>query len=362
MSDLHKLKIVHIAPTNLSGVPGELVRAERELGHESRLVTLFRDRRRYYEDICLELPFIDFSGTQWIKRLVSAPERQRVDNRLRIPQQIPLRWQPHGVLERLLVRMRDRLWRPKIQAAIRAHELEGFDVYQLDGGLDFTRQPHFIPAMRTAGRCIICCYTGSDLRTRGVIPEIDDVSCLNVSVEFDHRLLHPRLHHVFFPFDVRRFRPRDTTRSRRVLRIGHAPTSRAAKGSDEIIPVLQELSRKGRVEIALIERLPYDAAIALKGSCDLFVDQIGDLGYGINALEALAMGIPALSCLAPGFAEAYPDHPFVEVNAGNLMQELERLLDDGDYRRHLSLAGPQWVARHHDARAVVQQIHRLAGL
>ena len=83
-----KLKILHIAPTNTSGVPGELVRAERALGHESRLVTLFRDRRGYFEDICLNLAFIDFAGTRWIKRRVSAPERLRVDNRLRIPGEI----------------------------------------------------------------------------------------------------------------------------------------------------------------------------------------------------------------------------------------------------------------------------------
>jgi glycosyltransferase involved in cell wall biosynthesis len=216
--------------------------------------------------------------------------------------------------------------------------------------------------MKAAGRVIICCYTGSDLRTRGVIPEIDAISHVNVSVEFDHRLLHPRLHHVFFPFDSRRFRPRPNVFPDRPLRIGHAPTSRAAKGSDQIIPILEKLGRERDIEIVLIEGVPYDAAIAMKGSCDLFVDQIGDLGYGINSLEALAMGIPAASCLAPGFAEAYPDHPFVVIDQDNLLQTLGRLLDDRGLCRKLSEQGEAWVRQYHDAKAIVRKIHHLAGL
>jgi hypothetical protein len=359
---LTKLKILHIAPMNTSGVPGELVRAERALGHDSRLVTLFHDRRGYFEDICLNLAFIDFSGTRWVKKRVSSPARLQVDNRLRIPGQIPPVWQPHTASEQLLVRLRDRMWQPRIEAAIARHGLDTFDVYQLDGGLDFTRQPRFIPEMHRRGKKIICCYTGSDLRTRGVIPEIDALSDLNVSVEFDHQALHPRLTHVFFPFDCSRFRMRPEPPLNRKLRIGHAPTSWAAKGSDQILPELRRLSQERDIEIALIQGLRYETALAIKGSCDIFVDQIGDLGYGINSLESLAMAIPAASCLAPGFAAAYPDHPFVEIQAETLREALRRLIEEGELRRRLGREGREWVAANHDSRAVVRRIHQLAGL
>ncbi|MDZ7295595.1 MAG: glycosyltransferase, partial [candidate division KSB1 bacterium] len=99
-----------------------------------------------------------------------------------------------------------------------------------------------------------------------------------------------------------------------------------------------------------------------KAECDIFVDQLGDLGYGINSLEALAMGIPVCSCLAPGFAERYPDHPFVVVDAGNLRQELVRLINDAGLRQRLGAAGRAWVLRYHDSRRVAAHIHRLAGL
>ncbi|MBC7186762.1 MAG: glycosyltransferase [Calditrichaeota bacterium] len=355
------LRILHIAPFNTSDVPMTLVRAERAMGHYSRLVTLARDPRAFEEDICLELPFLDWWGTRLAKRLVADPRRLRVDNVARIPEHVPLTWRPRGPAEACLVRLRERLWAPAIRRAIRDHDLTNFDVYQLDGGLEFTRDGGFVAARKREGKRVICCYTGSDLRTRGVIPAIDRIADLTVSVEFDHLRLHPSIHHVFFPFEVERFQP---VRERRPgpLRIGHAPTSRKAKGSDIIIPVIASLAAEYGVEMVLIENLPYKEAIRRKADCDIFVDQLGDLGYGINSLEALAMGIPVCSCLAPGFAERYPDHPFVVVDATNLREQLVRLITSPGLRQQLGTAGRRWVKEHHDSRQVAARIHQLAGL
>ena len=228
--------ILHIAPMNTSGVPGQLVLAERQLGFTSRMVTLFRDRRSYFEDICLNLPFIDFVGTKWIKKYVSAPEKLAVTNLARVLGKIPVEWQPDSLAEKLLVYLRDLLWQPKIQRAISKFALDQFDVYQLDGGLDFYRHAGFIKQQKALGKKILCCYTGSDLRTRGVIPAIDAISDVNVSVEFDHLRLHPHIHHVFFPFDADKLQPKPGEAGEKI-RIGHAPTSWAAKGSEIIIPI-----------------------------------------------------------------------------------------------------------------------------
>jgi len=343
---------------NTSGVPGTWVQAERQLGYESRLVTLYRDRRNYFEDICLNLPFIDFGGTRWLKRRVSAPDKLRVDNRVRVPETIPPIWRPHGVLERWLVRLRDRLWLPRVLRAISEYGLDRYDFYQLDGGLDFTRQPLFIPRMKERGAAVICCYTGSDLRTRGVIPQIDRLADVNVTVEFDHLILHPRIHHVFFPFDASRFVPQKR-QAGGPLRIGHAPTRWAAKGSDLIVPIMNRLAATHNIEPVLIQNMPYQRAIELKAQCDIFIDQIGDLGYGINALEAIAMDIPTCTCLAAGFALKYPDHPFIEVGAANLQEQLILLIEDPERRQRIARSGRPWLERYHDPLRNVRQIHQL---
>lgn len=355
-------RILHIAPANTSGVPGQFVQAERRLGFDSRLVTLFNDRRGYFSDICLNLPFIDTSIVRHIKRFISDPDKLLINNLTRQADHIPVTWTPHSRLEALFVKLRDGLWAHRIDQAIRTYHLDRYEVIQLDGGLGLFRNASFVLNQKKRGCTIICCYTGSDLRARGVIPDIDAISDLNVTVEFDHLRLHPDIHHVPFPFDASLKRWHDHHKNTRPVCIGHAPTNRAAKGSDLIIPILRQLEREKNTETRLIENMPYAKALDVKQRCDVFVDQIGDLGYGINALEALAMGVPVLSCLADGFAERYPHHPFIQVNADNLYERLLSLIDDYQYRRELAEQGAEWVREIHDAVQVVKRIHKLAGI
>jgi glycosyltransferase involved in cell wall biosynthesis len=355
---MSKPRILHIAPANTSGVPGQFVQTERNMGFESRLVTLISDPRNYFQDICLNLPFIDFAPTRAIKKLVSNPNKLKIVNVAPKPENIPIVWKPHTSAERILVALRDNLWRRKIESVIQRYGLNNFDVFQLDGGLGLYRNASFVKQMHMAGKKIICCYTGSDLRTRGVIPQIDKISSTNVTVEFDHLQLHPNIHHVFFPFDSTTFSSL-VARYEQTIRIGHAPTNRGAKGSDIIIPILKKLEKELNIEVVLIEGMQYERALKEKASCDIFVDQIGDLGYGINSLEALAMGIPTCSCLAPGFAELYPDHPFVIIDANNLQEQLERLIQDPN-RRDIGVRGREWIVKNHDALSIVSKIHKLA--
>jgi hypothetical protein len=351
-------RILHLAPFNTSGVPITLVRAERESGFDSRLITLGRDPRGYEEDICLDLPFLDFFGTRWAKKLFSSPARLQVKNRRQTPTQIPPTWTPHSLPEKWLIKFRETVWQKKIAPAMKEIDFWNFDLYQLEGGLEFFRDGRTIRELKKRGKKVICLYTGSDLRTRGVIPQIDEAADLNLTLEFDHLALHPRLQHIFFPLDIRRFSPAPTSDDNRIV-IGHAPTNRAAKGSNMIIAVVKNLQNEFPIDLELIEGVSYHEALRRKSQCDIFIDQISDLGYGLNAIEALAMGICTCTSLAAGFAEKYPDHPFVEVNAENLRDNLKRLCQHSNERQRLRQYGREWVERMHDARQVVQRIHQL---
>jgi len=356
------LKILHVAPFNTSGVPITFVRAERALGHESRLVTLARDRRNYEEDICLSLPLIDFRGTRWIKKLVSHPSKLKVTNTIPEITGTPIQWRPNGLLEGYLVKFRERLWNSRIQRLFQEIDFWDFDIYQFDGGLEFFRDGRTVSELKSRGKKIICCYTGSDLRIRGVIPPVDERANLNVTLEIDHLQLHPNIKHVCFPFDLERVsvkkeRLKDSDKSG--VRIGHAPTNRAAKGSDVIIREIGKLQKKYDIQLDLIENVSYEESLRRKAECDLFVDQIGELGYGINSLEALAMETPACSCLAAGFEKQYPNHPFVVIDAGNIAERLTPLILDSQLRRDIGQKGKAWVLENHDSQSVVKQIHAL---
>lgn len=352
------MKILHIAPMNTAGVPIEFVRAERAMGIESRLITLSRSRLDYEEDICLELPLFDHWLIRLGKKLFSPKKRTAVNFQIDRPREIPPVWIPNR-MEHLLINLRERLWKSRIYSAIQKYKLLDFDVYQLDGGLGFFRDSSILQMLKARGKKIICCYTGSDLRVRGIVPAIDQISDLNISVEFDHQYLHPNLTHVPFPIDSERFSIQPKRKQDKLI-ISHAPTNRQAKGSDIIIPIVQQLEQEYPVELKLIENLPYAEALKQKAQSDIFIDQIGDLGYGISGLEALCMGIVTCSCVAPGFAEKYPDHPFIEISFGNLRAQLIHLIEDTEFRMQQAKAGHAWVKRIHSSQAVVRRIHQLA--
>ncbi len=353
-------RILHIAPFNTAGVPLELVRAEQALGFDSRLVTLSRSRQKFEEDICLDLPWLDHWSIRLAKQLFSPRSRMDVSHEVSIPKEIPRIWKPNRA-EDLLIHARERFWQDRIDAAIAKFHLLDFDVYQLDGGLEFFRDARIVRQLKSNGKKIICCYTGSDLRVRGVIPEIDALSDCNVSVEFDHQFLHPNLTHVPFPINPERFQRVDKPVSSK-LKISHAPTNRTAKGSDLIIPIVRQLEKEYPIQFILIENLPYQQAIKIKAQSDIFIDQIGDLGYGISGIEALCMGIPTCSCVAPGFEEVYPDHPFILIDKHNLRRQLIQLIENKSYRDSKADEGYEWVKRVHHSQAVVQKIHHLAGI
>lgn len=349
-------KILHIAVSNIAGVPLEFVRAERDLGYYSRLITFTPNPYGFGEDICLNLPLLSDSPLQFFKGLFGyrGPE---VANLRAKPTQIPPVWRPKNRLESWLFDLRDLIWKKKFMELSQKFDLFGFDVYQLDGGLGFTRRGKIIGELKQKGKKIVCCYLGSDLRSRGVIPEIDRISDLNLTVEFDHLNLHPNIHHIFFPFNPWKYEFRE--RRNRRLKICHSPSQRRAKGTEKIISTVRELERVYPVELVLIEDLLHNKAIELLSSCDIAIDQLGELGYGISSLETLSMGIPTCSCLLPDYESYIPDHPFINVNERNLREKLIELIEDENYRLQKGLEGRRWVERYHDSQKVVEEIHLL---
>jgi glycosyltransferase involved in cell wall biosynthesis len=355
------MRILHIAPFNTAGVPLTLVKAERELGHESRLITLGKSSQGREEDICLDLPFIDSWTTRWIKRMATPKSRRILMFDVEVPDQIPILWSAGSILEKGLIAFREWIWAKRIQQILKEIEINRFNMIELDGGLGFFRDGRIIRQFKSEGKKIICLYTGSDLRTRGVIPQIDAISDLNLTVEFDHLRFHPNIHYVPFPLNVSQFKIH-SEHGNQILQIGHAPTNRAAKGSDIIIPIVKELEKEFPVQLVLIEGMSYSEALEAKRSCDVFIDQIGNLGYGINSLEALAMGIPTCTSLAPDFEKAYPDHPFVEIREENLKEQIVRLIRNPGLQKRIGNKGRIWVKKVHNAKTVAQRIHHLTAL
>ena len=356
------LRILHIAPFNTAGVPIAFVRAERALGFESRLITFARNEFGFEEDLCLDLPFMNGRFFRSMRNRISgastraAPHAESEERSM----DIPLVWTPGSLLEAMLIGIRERIWQGRIEKLIEQLDFFNFDIYQFDGGLDFSRHGTYAKELHARGKKVVCCYLGSDLRKRGVIPEIDAVSSCNFTVEYDHLALHPDIHYLFFPFDPWRFTPQTSENGK--LRIFHSATNRAYKGTDHIIEVGRALESALDVEFIYMENTPHTELLAVKQQCDIMIDQItnlGGIGYGVSSLEALSMGMAVCTRLTPEYEAFIPDHPFVSVTPETLYNTLATLIQDTEKRQWHRQHGRKWVEQYHDAENIVKHMHDL---
>ncbi len=93
------------------------------------------------------------------------------------------------------------------------------------------------------------------------------------------------------------------------IKIAHAPTNRATKGSDIILDALQKAIKKygNSVEIILVENLPHAKALELYEQADMVIDQIVVGFYGVFAVEAMKMGKPVMAFIRKEYLVFLPE-------------------------------------------------------
>lgn len=348
------MKILHLSPQNYTGILTLYPKGHRALGHESRLVTFYKAKNKYEEDICLNLPFVGPMEWLWkIKRLIRSGS-------LRVPftgTSERIFWTPSR-MERLLMAFRDLTWTPLVGRAAQKHSLWDFDTYVLEGGMSFFRDGRDVKMLKDRGRHIVSNYHGLDLRMRGAIKPVWDATELHTTCEFDLFLRYDELEYLFLPFDSSMISPAQPEGDR--IRICHAPRIRSVKGTEDILKAVEKLSRTLPVDMVLIENMTHAEALKLKSTCHIAVDQVadGDMGYGVNSLETLAMGICTVTSLSDVYVDFIPDHPFAIAFPDDLERVLRSLVLDEDLRRKHALAGPPWIARTHHWRTVAEAMHR----
>lgn len=140
------------------------------------------------------------------------------------------------------------------------------------------------------------------------------------------------------------------------LRVGHSPTKRSYKGTDVFLRTVERLQRQHvPVEPVLIEGMPLNDALLLKGTCDILFDSFW-LGIQGSGLEAAAMGLPVVAGDAD-VAALYKQHvgevPYtVALDELQLQRQLERLAVDAEYRASEAARAHAYVLAVHDYAAV----------
>jgi hypothetical protein len=174
----------------------------------------------------------------------------------------------------------------------------------------------------------------------------------------DLTVLEPGVEWVPVPYqpaELERIR-REHYRPSEAIRIAHAPTNRAVKGTEHFLEVFARLARRHRLELVLIEYRSWRQCLQMKARSDIFYDQL-ELGYGCNAVEAWGMGLPVVAGVADPkvrtlMVKRWGRLPFMDATPATLEYVLEQLIISEEARRETAQLGREHFDRWHDERVV----------
>ena len=340
---------------NYAGVPYDFYKMHNSVGDLSRIITLHKNVREFPEDICLDFPLPNFSlANAWRKKKVDYVETSKKDD---------IYFKPKNFLENFYFQINDKLKTKTVDKIIIQYNLDDFDIIHFDTGLGFYRNAKQAVKWKNEGKKIVCCYYGSDLRIRGVIKELDKISDLNITSEFDHLELKKDLHYLFYPYDISEL-PKKNCNQNEKIKIIHSPTNRKYKGTDIIIEVINKIKIEKNIEFLLIENMKRNELLNIKSSCDICIDQVGGAmggtGYGKAGLETLAIEIPTITNMSKKYQDWLPKNPFVVANnKEELYKKINELIEDKTIRDEIGKKGKEWVIKYHGFENVDKELKNL---
>ena len=138
------------------------------------------------------------------------------------------------------------------------------------------------------------------------------------------------------------------------LRVAHAPSVAAYKGTPLIMPVLERLQAEGLIELDLIQGVPSADMPARFAAADVMLDQFRTGSYGVAACEAMAAGCIVIGEVfdrvrADIFTATGLRLPVLEAVPGTLEDVLRRLAAAPDLSRERARS-VEFVSAVHDGR------------
>jgi len=311
------------SPVNVAGGPGAISAGLRELGVESILLVF--NERPFQRGFDVNLELRDTS------RLSSVP--------FNLPKQLrALRW------------------------AVR-----NFDVFHFHAGLTLAPQRITLPLLKRKRKGIVFQSWGSDLRRRNA----SEVSYLRsagavIVGSYLTRRLAPRgpwpEYDVVPPAIVLDDWQPSPTEPGEVLRVAHAPSKRAVKGTQAVLDAVESLRKRGApIELDLIEGVPNNEARKRYAAADVVVDQLRIGWYGMFAIESMALAKPVVVHLdeqgAAETEEAFGlELPLVGADEQSVEDVLAGLVEIRPELPELGRRSRDYVERIHAHTAVARRV------
>lgn len=316
------MRVLH-SPINIAGGPGAISTGLRALGVESTLLVF--NERPFQRGFDVNLELRDTS------RLSSVP--------FNLPKQLrALRWAERN-----------------------------FDLFHFHAGLTLAPERITLPLLKRRRKGIVFQSWGSDLRAR----KASDVSYLRgadavIVGSYLTRRLAPRGpwpdYDVVPPAIVLDDWHPSPTEPGDVLRVAHAPSKRAVKGTQAVLDAVASLRTRGApIELDLIEGVPNAEAQKRYAAADVVVDQLRIGWYGMFAIESMALAKPVVVHLdeqgAAETEEAFRlELPLVRADEQRVEDVLGGLVEMRADLPELGRRSREYVERVHAHTAVARRV------
>lgn len=139
------------------------------------------------------------------------------------------------------------------------------------------------------------------------------------------------------------------------VKILHAPNHRGFKGTEFLISAIKELQAEGiQVELVLLEKVPNSQVHLLMQEVDILAEQFIATGYGLNAIEGMASGLPVMSNLDDDSYlrvfrrySYFNECPVLSTTPETLKSNLRLLISSPELREQLGRAGRAYAEKYH---------------
>lgn len=141
------------------------------------------------------------------------------------------------------------------------------------------------------------------------------------------------------------------------IRIAHAPSNQAIKGTKYLLGAVDALRNDGhRVELILIEGMSYEDTLKTCAAADIVVDQLLIGAYGQFAVETMALGKPVICYIREDLKRHYaPGMPVISANPDDIRDVLGDLIGRRENWGEIGARGVDYVDEQHDSIAVAKK-------
>ena len=280
--------------------------------------------------------------------------RKGVDARLVLFE--PRRLRPYEV--DIVLNRPEGLWRRQlVQLRALASLLPKTDIFHFYFGLTLVPKSIQFPILKAFRKKSVFHFLGSDIRgkTREELAYGGRADAQIVG-SYDAIRWVPEAEVVPVGLDLSKYDPAPVAHNGKV-RIVHAPTKRAVKGTEAVIAACEQLP----VELDLVENVRHNEAVERYKRADIVVDQLKTGWYGVFAIEGMALGKPVVTYLHDEAVvrteqASGVDVPIVSATPETLVERLRPLVESAEERHRIGEASRAYVERVHDAEKLADRL------